>query len=259
MHTTKTIGIVGGVGPFAGLDLQHKIAQETKAHSDQEHLTVLSISHPAEIPDRTAYLLGQVTQNPAYPITRQLRALESIGAQVAGIPCNSAHAAPIFMVIQAELRAAGSRLTLLHMMDEVARFLVEHYPGVQRVGVLSTTGTNRARVYPAVLEPQGFTVLAPDDEMQTQVIHTAVYDPDYGIKARGYATEKARAALQSGVRALHQLGAEAIILGCTEMPLALTEPCLDGLTLVDATWVLARALVREADRERLRPFIANRG
>lgn len=254
--TRKIIGVVGGVGPFAGLDLQQKILQETSARRDQEQLTVISISQPNEIPDRTAYLLGQVTQNPAYPIARQLLALESIGAQVAAVPCNSAHAAAIFDVILAELAAAGSKLTLLHMIGEVAIFLRTRFPAIRRVGVLSTTGTTSARVYPRSLEPFGYTVLVPDDALQTQVIHTAVYDPDYGIKARGHATAKSRAALQHGVRALHRAGAEAIILGCTEMPLALTESHMDGLPLIDATRVLARALVREADGERLRPFAA---
>ncbi len=252
MKAGKCIGIVGGVGPFAGLDLQHKIAQETVACRDQDHLAVLSISHPAKIPDRTTYLLGEEELNPAYPIARQLLTLERMGAQVAGIPCNTAHATPIFDVIQSELLAADSKLHLLHMMGETARFLRENYPDVRRVGVLSTTGTNRARVYPAVLEPLGFTVLVPNDDLQTQIIHPAVYDPVYGIKARGCATEKARADLQHGVRALHQAGAEVIILGCTEMPLALTEHYLDGLPLIDPTLVLARALIREADPRRLR-------
>lgn len=252
MCTAKIIGIVGGVGPFAGLDLQHKVAQETIACRDQDHLTVLSISNPAEIPDRTAYLQGEVELNPAIPIARQLLTLESIGAQVVGIPCNTAHATPIFSVIEAELLAAGSKLNLLHMMSETARFLREYHPGVRQVGVLSTTGTNHARVYPAILEPLGFTIFAPDESMQNEVIHPAVYDPVYGIKAKGFATEKARAALQQGVRALHQAGAEAIILGCTEMPLALTVPFLDGLPLLDATRVLARALIREADPSKLR-------
>lgn len=254
--TGKIVGIAGGVGPFAGLDLQQKILQETSARRDQEHLAILSISQPADIPDRTEFLLGQTAQNPAYPLARQLLSLERMGAQVAAIPCNSAHAAPIFDVILAELAAAESRLILLHMMHEVAEFLRAHYSAIQCVGVLSTTGTARARVYPLSLEPVGYTVLAPDDALQTQVIHPAVYDPDYGIKAQGYATAKSRAALQHGVRALHQAGAEAIILGCTEMPLALPEPRMDGVPLVDATRVLARALVREADGEKLRPFAA---
>ena len=190
MQAEKIIGIVGGVGPFAGLDLQQKILQETTAARDQDYLSVISISQPGEIPDRTAYLLTEtaVSVNPAIPITRQLLTLERAGAQIAGIPCNSAHAAPIFDAIRSGLQQAGSQLTLLHMIDEVARFLRQHMSGVQRVGVLSTTGTRLARIYPAALEPAGFTVLTPSETVQTELIHPAIYDPEYGIKANGRAT-----------------------------------------------------------------------
>ncbi|MEZ4644241.1 MAG: amino acid racemase [Chloroflexota bacterium] len=249
---TKTIGIVGGVGPFAGLDLQRKILEETVAQQDQDHLAVIAISQPAPIPDRTQFLLGETAVNPAYPITQQLLTLERAGATVAAIPCNTAHATPIFSVIQAELAKRYSTLTLLHMMQEVAHFMQTQLPQVQRVGVLSTTGTYRARIYPAALEPAGFTVLVPDEVQQTTVIHPAIYDPLYGIKACGTATARARADLLTGFATLRQQGAQAIILGCTEIPLALAEPEIDGIPLIDATRVLARALVREVDAARLR-------
>ena len=59
------IGIVGGVGPLAGLDLQAKIVAQTIAGRDQDHLPVVSLSWPGPIPDRTEYLLGRVAENPA--------------------------------------------------------------------------------------------------------------------------------------------------------------------------------------------------
>lgn len=244
MQGKKIIGVVGGVGPFAGLDLQRKILEETTAQRDQDHLAVIAISQPAPIPDRTDYLLGKTAVNPAYPIAQQLFTLERAGATVAAIPCNTAHAAPIFSIIQAELAQRQSQLTLLHMMQEVARFIRAALPNARRIGVLSTTGTYRARVYAAALEPAGLTLLVPDEVQQTTVIHPAIYDPQYGLKACGIATPQARAALLTGFAALRQQGAQAVILGCTEIPLALTETEIDGVPLVDATRVLARALVQ---------------
>ena len=61
------IGIVGGVGPYAGLDLQQKILEQTKATADQDHLGIISWSEPGIIPDRTAFLLGETPLNPALP------------------------------------------------------------------------------------------------------------------------------------------------------------------------------------------------
>lgn len=244
----KIIGIVGGMGPLAGLDLCHKIVSQTVAASDQEHLTVINLSRPAAIPDRTEYLLGKTSLNPAYPIAEQLRMLATMGAQVAGLPCNTAHAPAIWGVIVQEL--AGVPVQLLNMVQETAVFLRTHYPHIQRVGILSTTGTYQTRIYPQALEQAGFTAVVPAWQLQEEVIHTAVYHPTYGIKSCG-PTPTARANLLAGIHHLQEHGAQAIILGCTEMPLAIQELHLDGLPLVDPTLVLARALVREANPSKL--------
>jgi len=187
-----------------------------------------------------------VDENPAYAMARQLQKLAAMGAQVAGIPCNTAHAPPIFDVIVAELQAANCPIHLLHMIREVGRHLQAHYPDIQTVGVLSTTGTYQARVYPQVLEGLGLTVVAPDEAMQVERIHPAIYDSEYGIKATGAPSELARTYLLDGALALRKLGAQALVLGCTEMPLAIHEKQLYTMITIDPTRILARALIREA-------------
>lgn len=250
----KIIGIVGGVGPFAGIDLQRKIADQTIAQKDQDHLTVLSLSRPSPIPDRTEYLLGQVAQNPAIPLAAQVRLLAQMGAQVVGIPCNTAHAPPIWDLLQSELERTGCAVQLLHMIAEAGRFLQAQAPSVRTVGILSTTGTYRAKVYPQVFQMAGFTAVTPTPAMQEQQIHPAIYHPKYGIKACGFVTPRARADLLAGVAALQAQGAQAVILGCTEIPLAITERELDGTLIIDPTLILARALIQAANPEKLRPY-----
>ncbi|MBK7896693.1 MAG: aspartate/glutamate racemase family protein [Anaerolineaceae bacterium] len=250
----KWIGVVGGVGPFAGIDLLGKIAAETAVSRDQDHLTVLNWSQPATIVDRTEYLLGQVAENPAGALATQVMKLAQMGADVVGIPCNTAHAPRIFNQIRAELVAAHCDVTLLHMIEEVGRFLCENLPEVKKIGVLSTTGTYKARVYVDVLSALGFTAVPPPLPLQTEKIHPAIYDPNYGIKACGVATEQAQANLQEGIETVKTAGAEAIILGCTELPLAFTKPTAAGLPLIDPTRILARALIREANPAKLKPL-----
>lgn len=167
----KVIGIVAGSGPFAGLDLLRKILEQTLASTDQEHLTVLSVSQPCAIPDRTQYLLGQAPHNPALAFAAQLRLLEQMGAQVAAIPCNTSHAPRIFDKIVAELNAAASRLQVLNMLSEVGQFISSHHPEVRRVGVLATTGTCRTGVYSQALKPLGLEVLIPESKLQDELIH----------------------------------------------------------------------------------------
>ena len=246
------IGIAGGVGPFAGLALQRHILEQTIAIRDQDHVPVLAISRPGTIPDRTEFLLGRAGVNPAFPLLAQLRLLSEAGATVAGIPCNTAHAPAIFEVIRTGVARFGRPLRLLNMIDETAAFLRASHRDLRAVGVLSTTGTWRVRLYPAALEPLGYHVVVPDEALQTETIHPAIYDPDYGLKASGRVTERARAGLDAGILHLRQMGAEAIVLGCTELPMAFPTAEYEGIPLVDPALALARALIRAVDPARLK-------
>ena len=100
----------------------------------------------------------------------------------------------------------------------------------------------------------GYEVLAPEPDFLAEVIHAAIYDPAYGIKAQGTATPRARQDLLRGVTQLREAGAEVVVLGCTEIPLALPEPVYEGTPLLDTSLILARALIRAVDEGRLRPW-----
>ena len=69
-----------------------------------------------------------------------------MGATVAAIPCNTAHAPAIFDVIRAGVAGFERPLRLLHLIDETADHLAAHYPDLRTIGVLSTTGTWRAQL-----------------------------------------------------------------------------------------------------------------
>ena len=98
------IGIVGGVGSYAGVDLLRKVYDQTMAAGDQEHLDTILLSMPSSIPDRTEYLVGEVDENPGKPIAEVLVQLDRAGATVAGIPCNTAHVEKIFGLILEVIR-----------------------------------------------------------------------------------------------------------------------------------------------------------
>lgn len=245
MNYTKTIGLIAGVGPYAGLDLQKKILDLIDVPADQDYPTVIAYSGPASIPDRTRFLMGQTAENPAEGILAQLFVLEQAGVAVAGIPCNTAHAPAIFDQIKLGLLKKGSQLILLNMIECVAEHLRQARPESQRVGLLATIGTYHSQVYHDLLRPAGFEVVVPAEPGQ-QVVQAAIQHPEYGIKRWGYATERVRADLLATIDSLKQQGAEAIILGCTELPLALPETAVFDLPLIDPTLILAQALLQAA-------------
>lgn len=250
----KTIGIVAGAGPYAGLDLLKKIFEQTIAMEDADHLNVIGWFASSQLPDRTAFLLDNRLPNPGKAIARQVLEMEKAGAELAAIPCNTAHAALIFNCLKDGLAAAGSKIQFINMLDETVAHLRKYHGNLQRIGVLSTTGTYRVKLYPQYLENAGFEAIAPDEEVQINLVHKAIYDQTYGIKAVGSGTEKARSDLIRAVQHLVNKGAQAVILGCTELPLALPEKRTGEIILLDPTLILARALIREAAPEKLKPY-----
>ena len=249
------IGIVGGVGPYAGVDLLRKLLDNTLANSDQEHLDTVLLSLSSGIIDRTEYLLGKEKENPAFAIAEVLFKLEKTGAKVAGIPCNTAHAEGIFSVIQDKLHRAGSSIKVLHMIYETVSFIASTFPDITRVGVLSTTGTYLSGVYNLALGLKDYEVLLPTMEIQETIIHPAIYDPVYGIKAVANPVHPmARESLLKGFSYLKKQGAQAVILGCTEIPIAIPEPEVEDMVTIDPTLVLARALIYRTNPEKLKPL-----
>ena len=155
----KVIGVIGGMGPHAGLDLCKKIFDSTRARSDHEHLPVALLSYPDRIVDRSTFLFNHTDENPAYAIADIARQLETAGATVAGMPCNTAHAPSIFDTVVEELTRTGHSIEMINMIDATVRFMKENMPDVGCVGTLSTLAVYELKLHRAPLEAAGFDVV----------------------------------------------------------------------------------------------------
>jgi len=238
------IGIVGGLGPLAGIDLFRKITEQTPANIDQEHLPIILFSFPARIKDRTEYLEGKVKENPGIAIAEICIELSKAGVSVAGIPCNTAHSPEIFNCITDRLNMEGCSLKIVHMIDETIEFIKQILPKKSAIGVLGTNGTYRQKIYYNKLIEAGYIPVVPDEHIQSELVHNSVYHPEYGIKTQsGKVTEKAKTQLYHVMDMMKEQGAKAIILGCSEIPLALSSDSYQGISLIDPTRILARALI----------------
>lgn len=246
------IGIVSGAGPLAGVDVARKIIEETRAVLDQEHLPILLFSIPEQIPDRTDYLLGKVSVNPGGPIADLFLRLEQAGATVAAIACNTAHADPIFGVVRQKLAAANSHLNVLNLIEETLAEIKIRFESSSRIAVLGTNGTRQQKIYSRPLGLEGFEVLEPSPLLQEKV-HGAIYHPEYGIKAQSSPVhQQAVKDLQMAMDVLLEEGAEAFLLGCTELPLAISEREYRGVPIIDPNRILARRLIAAFAPEKLR-------
>ncbi|MBU1012795.1 MAG: amino acid racemase [Bacteroidetes bacterium] len=247
------IGIVGGMGPIAGIDLSRKIVNQTIAGRDQDHISQILYSASERIGDRTEYIQGKIQENPAYAIADIILSLESMGATVVGLPCNSAHATNIFGVIVEKLKERQSEIILLHMIEEVGKFLKTQFPTIKKVGILGTAGTYQTHQYKQI-EKFGFEVLNVSETMVEEV-HQSIYHPVYGIKSvTDKISEESLVILYFACNFLIEKGAEVIVLGCTEFPLAFPEKNFKNIPLIDTTLVLARALIKVVDPKKLKSW-----
>ena len=241
------IGIVGGMGPQAGTALLNSMTVQTNARKDQQHLSTILMSFPRCIVDRTAFLERKEKINPAYNIAGVITKLEQAGATIVGMACNTAHVPEIYDVIVDELCQQNSRVRLLHMPSEVCCYIKRRFEYAQRVGLMATNGTYYSRVYEKQLNSLGYEVIVPDAQFQNDVIHRMIYDKKFGIKAHATGvTQPVRGLLDEALAFYRSRKTDVLILGCTELSLALTERKVDGMAVVDSTETFAQALITTA-------------
>lgn len=282
MSLPASIGILGGVGPWVDPYLLTRMLEYQTAlgmRRDQQAIPVLLAQFASLYEDRTEYLADpDRLANPALAAAQVARVLMEAGARVLGVPCNTFHAPAIFARFENEIAAAleahGARL--IHMVRAVAARIRKQHAAVRRVGVLSTDGAYRHGIYRDALVEFGLEpVLLPWEDRRFDPaeqaarrdavargempplqndVHHAITNPEWGIKsgqgaAQGY--PQARAVLLAAARRLQDAGAEVIVLGCTEIPLALRAQDLPT-PLADPVEILAQELV-DAWRELVNP------
>ena len=252
----RTIGIVGGLGPYAGYDLLRKIFRWTKASVDQEHLPIMLHSFPGWIPERPAFLLGQQKENPGEDIGGIMAQLARDGARVIGMPCNTAHSPRILNVALERLRETGLDVTFVSIIESAVRHVQSLCPNGGRIGLMGTVATLQTRLYQDALEKAGLEPVLPDEEDRA-LVQRAISDPEFGVKAfSDPVSPKARQILLDTARRLiEEKHVSLVLLGCTEIPVAITESRLWETPVVDATSVLARELIRASCPERLKENI----
>lgn len=227
----KTIGILGGMGPLATVDLFAKIVKHTKAQTDQDHIPIL-IDNNTRVPDRTAAIL-EGGEDPVPELVRSALRLEAMGADALLMACNTAH------YFSDEIRRFA-RIPLLHLIEEAAKEAKAR--GLECVGLLATDGTCRTGIYDRAFEAQGVRLLKPPAALEAHVMDI-IYK---GVKAGAAAYPLD--GIYETIAELKSCGAQSFVLGCTELPLAVEMYRIDA-PVIDPTEVLARCAIRFAGKE----------
>ncbi|AGA67754.1 aspartate racemase [Desulfitobacterium dichloroeliminans LMG P-21439] len=228
----KAIGIIGGMGPLATVDIFHKIVSMTEATIEQEHIHIIVDNNPG-IPDRLNFLLRD-GESPEKALVQSAIRLQCMGAAVLIMPCHTAH------YFYDDVKKYVD-IDFINMVDETAKEVVKALPTCKRIGLLATKGTYNAGVYDKIFAPYGIEVVKPNFEGQQ-----ALADLILAVK-HGQPTFD----LTNIYRVLDQLkdkNAEITVLGCTELPIAFAKFNIKE-NYIDPTTVLARTAIRYTGRK----------
>ncbi|MEM9208097.1 MAG: amino acid racemase [Pseudomonadota bacterium] len=223
----RRIGVLGGMGPQATVDFLNQVIAGTPASGDADHLRILIDNNP-KVPDRQAAMRGDDSAVRA-ALRDMALGLEKQGADFLVMPCNTAHA---FV----EDAAAAVNIPLVSIIDVTAQAVSDVAPGARKVGLLATDACIAAGIYPSAAADLPFDILVPDPARQADCMRLirAVKGGDTG--------DAVRAAMRSIAAALIDEGADALIAGCTEIPLVLEDDEVP-VPLISSTDVLAAKAV----------------
>jgi len=226
----KTIGILGGMGPLATADLFKKIITLTDASKDNEHIYII-VENNTKIPDRTDYIINNGEDPTKHMIKSAIR-LEMMGSDVIVMPCNTAHYFYDEIIKYVDI-------PFINMIVETAEETKKLYSN-KKIGLLATEGTYRAGIYDRVFTEYGLELVKPDAEKEKYVMELI-----YGIKSGKKNIDLTN--FQTVLSEFKKQGAEAFILGCTELPVAFEKFNIEE-KYIDPTKILACSAIKFAGK-----------
>jgi aspartate racemase len=212
MH--RVVGVIGGMGPEATLDLMRRVLAKTPAQDDQDHIHLIVESNP-KIPSRIAHLIEGTGTDPTPELIRIAVNLQRAGAEALAIPCNTAHA------YAHSIRRAVS-IPLLDMVllsvDQIASAR-----RVARVGLLASSAVLATELYTKAFASHGIAVVHPERQDEVMSLIKAVKRGETGSNVQA---ALARIALDLANQA------DVLLIGCSELSViaaGVTAPFVDSL------------------------------
>ena len=229
----KILGIIGGMGPEATASVFQKIIKLTEAKTDRDHIEIF-IHNNTNVPDRTEAILNN---DPVCfkELSRSALILEKLGVDYIIIPCITSH----YFVPDLQKRI---NVPIINAVEQCVDHILEKYSMIKNLGIIATTGTIKSSLFQHRLEKKKLNPVILSDDIQARCVMSAIYGSQ-GIKA-GIISDNVRKRLIEAASHLINDGAEAIIAGCTEIPLAINKSDIP-VPLIDPMEVLSIIAIRK--------------
>lgn len=231
----EKLGILGGVGPLASVYFTDLLVGGTVADCDQAHIPFY-LYNDVFIPDRSAYILRESDENPLPELINGVKELEKMGSDLIVVTCNTAH------YFYDEMAKAVD-VPVLNIIENAILAAKERFPDMKKIGLMSTTGTIKGKVYDKVAEENGLSLLTPFSASADKIMKL-IYDVKVGKKIDPNI-------ILDVAKELEAEGCDAVILGCTELSVVSRQSHLadEDSHLIDAMTALAQKCVTLCGKE----------
>jgi aspartate racemase len=227
---SKTIGIVGGMGPEATVEFMSRIVRNTPAQDDEDHLRMLVDNNP-KVPSRIKALIERTGSDPLPVLVGMAQGLQAAGADFLVMPCNTAHH------YHAALAGAVT-IPFLSIVDITLKCLATDWPEARRIGFLASPAVQIVRVFDDRLEAAGLLPVHPEAAEAEQLLQL-IRDVKRGLtgtqQAAGFA-DLAKALMPR---------ADLLLIACTELSM-LEMPQLGDFPVIDTLDLLVDATIATA-------------
>ena len=230
---TKRLGILGGMGPAASAEFVNRLIAQTPATCDQEHIPFVLWNNP-QVPDRSTSLRNE-DDRPLPFLLDGIKILKAARCDLIVIPCNTAHFWYDDMV--------KLKVPIVHIVDSVADAL-RNVNVTGTIGVMGTQATVELGLYQYKLNKAGWSCIVPTKEEMNTLVQPAI------DLIKGGKLLEAQLPLMKVIHSLIDRGAQAVVLGCTELPLAIKISSENGVPLINSIDSLVKSVLRSVDISR---------
>lgn len=226
---SKTVGIIGGLGPETTAKFYLEVISKSKLVDATQRPQLAIWSVPMDLVVEDSFIKGN-DESSAYTslLIEGAKKLELIGADFLVIPCNSVH------VFIDQIRQAVT-IPVLSIVEETNSFLKEH--NISKVGLLATSATVKSNLYGELLEKNSIQVVLPSVTEQTEL------DSSITRLVNNQSSEQDKQKLESIITTLASNGVQTTLLACTD--LQLVAPSHPTVAIYDTMHILAESTVKK--------------
>ncbi len=232
VNQEKIVGIIGGMGPEATVDLMSRVIRLTPALDDADHIRCIVDNNP-KVPSRIKALIEGIGESPVTELQDMAGRLEAWGADFLAMPCNTSHY--YFQDIQDAVS-----IPMLNLIEITVQEVLKQQPGIATVGILGSTALLLTGLYHQAFSASGVTVIYPETVCQDRLM-AVIKDIKKG------AVDQAAPVFEAAVYSLKTQGAQAVVVACTELsliPCTWLPPMPLPLPQYDSSDILARSIIR---------------